>query len=148
FRASMARSNNTLSGCLEPILASGLLTFLLVQATVTAIRPARRIIGIRRNIAPRKYRELCWALQPARLGRAKLGSLQRRPFAGCLGGFWPPFTLFAAWPPLPPSAISGRYSLDRPGRTPRCPPPEFPPLPAPRQPPCPGQYRHPLQFDN
>ena len=33
FMASMARSNRTLSGCLEPTFASGLLTFLLVQAT-------------------------------------------------------------------------------------------------------------------
>src|SRR2546427_7002512 len=61
----MARSNNTLSGCLEPTLASGLLTFLFVQATLTAIRPARKIIGIRRDIAPRKYRELGRVFDPA-----------------------------------------------------------------------------------
>src|SRR5579872_1870801 len=46
----MARSNRTLSGCFESTFAIGLLTFLLVQATVTASTPNRRITGIRRDI--------------------------------------------------------------------------------------------------
>ena len=34
FMASMARSNNTLSGCFDPTLASGFTDFLFVHATV------------------------------------------------------------------------------------------------------------------
>src|SRR5207237_6205107 len=43
FIASMPRSNKTLSGCLESTLASGLSTFLLVQAVVIASVAARAI---------------------------------------------------------------------------------------------------------
>src|SRR6266513_4611118 len=51
FIASMARSNRTLSGCLDPTLASGLLTFLLVQAAqVTSSAPNRMMTGTRRCI--------------------------------------------------------------------------------------------------
>src|SRR5690348_4973342 len=49
--ASMARSNSTLSGCLEPTLASGFCTFLLVQATARAKRATTaEIVSKRRNI--------------------------------------------------------------------------------------------------
>src|SRR5215831_4734450 len=48
FMASMARSNNTLSGCLEPTSAKGLLTFLFVQALARARTPSRSRIGKRR----------------------------------------------------------------------------------------------------
>src|SRR5215468_4551865 len=50
FIASMARSNRTLSGCLEPTFASGLLTFLLVQPTLSASAPSRTIVGKLRDI--------------------------------------------------------------------------------------------------
>src|SRR5215468_1362381 len=50
FIASMARSNSTLSGCLEPTLASGLLTFLLVQPMLSASAPSRTIVGKLRDI--------------------------------------------------------------------------------------------------
>src|SRR4029077_15305803 len=51
FMASMARSNRTLSGCLEPTFASGLLTFLLVQAAVRASSaPSRATHETRRRI--------------------------------------------------------------------------------------------------
>ena len=42
FIASMALSNSTLSGCLDPTLASGLTDFLLVQPTVSASKTAER----------------------------------------------------------------------------------------------------------
>src|SRR5438876_10670970 len=47
FIASMPRSNSTLSGCLESTLARGLLTFLLVQAVVSASVAARAITEVR-----------------------------------------------------------------------------------------------------
>src|SRR2546427_7180766 len=53
FIASIARSNKTLSGCLDPTLASGLLTFLLVQATVKARVASNMNTAIRRSIRPR-----------------------------------------------------------------------------------------------
>src|SRR6266496_6007075 len=46
----MPRSKRTLSGCLESTLASGLLTFLLVQAVVSASIAARAITGVRRDM--------------------------------------------------------------------------------------------------
>src|SRR5262245_56326304 len=48
--ASMARSNKTLSGCLESTLAIGLLTFLFVQAALNAKMPSKITTGKRRNI--------------------------------------------------------------------------------------------------
>src|SRR5438105_88481 len=49
--ASIARSNSTLSGCLEPTLASGFWTFLLVQAAVRASSsPNSRTTVLRHNI--------------------------------------------------------------------------------------------------
>src|SRR5215472_14646672 len=51
FMASMARSKRTLSGCFEPTLARGLLTFLFVQAAVKARNtPNKAITGVRRII--------------------------------------------------------------------------------------------------
>src|SRR5579885_509274 len=50
FSASMARSNNTLSGCLEPTLERGLLTFLLVQATLQSSAPSRTTTETKRDI--------------------------------------------------------------------------------------------------
>src|SRR5208283_2240911 len=41
FMASMARSNSTLSGCFDPMLASGFTDFLFVHATVNASSNAR-----------------------------------------------------------------------------------------------------------
>src|SRR5450755_2729985 len=46
----MARSYKALSGCFESMFAIGLLTFLLVQATLTASTARRRTTGIRRDI--------------------------------------------------------------------------------------------------
>src|SRR5437868_14261128 len=50
FIASIARSNKTLSGYLDPTLASGLLTFLLVQATVKARVASNMHTAILRSI--------------------------------------------------------------------------------------------------
>src|SRR6476619_3817712 len=50
FIASMARSKRTLSGCLEPTLANGLLTFLLVQPMLNASAPSKTIVGKLRDI--------------------------------------------------------------------------------------------------
>src|SRR5205823_681847 len=55
FMASIARSNKTLSGCLEPTFASGLVTFLFVQPTARASMHSRITTGIRRDITPQKY---------------------------------------------------------------------------------------------
>src|SRR5205807_556551 len=53
FICSIARSNRTLSGCLEPTLASGLFTFLLVQAAVkNSNMTSDAINGVRRDIGP------------------------------------------------------------------------------------------------
>src|SRR5689334_3515805 len=52
----MARSNNTLSGCFDPTFANGLLTFLLVHATVAASTPRRKMTGIRRDIRTSEFR--------------------------------------------------------------------------------------------
>src|SRR6185503_16270000 len=50
FIASMPRSKSTLSGCLESTFARGLLTFLLVQAVVSAnVRPSA-ITGVRKDM--------------------------------------------------------------------------------------------------
>src|SRR5437879_11238637 len=46
----MPRSNNTLSGCLESTFASGLSTFLLVHAVVSASVPTRTITGMRKDM--------------------------------------------------------------------------------------------------
>src|SRR5258706_1533930 len=46
----MPRSKRTLSGCLESTFASGLLTFLLVQAVVIASVAANAITLIRRDM--------------------------------------------------------------------------------------------------
>src|ERR1700691_1759906 len=54
FIASMALSNNTLSGCFDPTLARGLTDFLLLQATVAASNmPNTAISETRRDIRPR-----------------------------------------------------------------------------------------------
>src|SRR5215470_11208319 len=54
FNWSIARSNRTLSGCLDPTLASGLETFLFVHAEArrSSSTPNRAIDGIRRDMRP------------------------------------------------------------------------------------------------
>src|SRR2546429_9923865 len=73
FIASIARSNNTLSGCFDPTFARGLTDFLLVQATVTAsTRPSTGMMDLRRDkpdIRPsRCFREFYSYVRTAALG--------------------------------------------------------------------------------
>src|SRR5207248_1316270 len=59
FIASIDRSNKTLSGCLDPIFASGLTDFLLVQPTVrTSRNPVNAIAETRRDIEYLEYLEI------------------------------------------------------------------------------------------
>src|SRR5215472_10698110 len=82
FNASMARSNRTLSGCLEPTLASGLLTFLLVQAVAMDSNIASDTINrVRHDIGP-TYTEDCCG-QPRRPSLAQALNFQQRGFVGC-----------------------------------------------------------------
>src|SRR5262249_3419672 len=81
FIASMARSNRTLSGCLEPTFASGLLTFLLVQAAQYIRAPRRIMTGKRRDIRTSGK----WLSASGRLGSAVTRDLSH--FLQCrLGG--------------------------------------------------------------
>src|SRR6266851_947107 len=125
FIASMALSNSTLSGCLEPTLAKGLTDFLLVQAAVTSSNmPTTATKELRRNIRPRDVY----------VGRAKLGFLYAAKTK-----------LSRARLPLPPSAAFLHSFLDHRFRTRRCPPPEFLRPPAPRHLPYRAQSRHLLR---
>src|SRR5712692_6405994 len=76
FIASIDRSNKTLSGCLDPIFASGLTDFLLVQATVNSSRVAVHVIvETRRSIEYLEDLEiLMWGQPPSavRPGEARL----------------------------------------------------------------------------
>src|SRR5882757_2890683 len=77
FIASIDRSNNTLSGCLDPTFASGLTDFLLVQATVsTSSTVVNANVETRRDIKYlENYLKLCEAGSSTRPCRATLGSL-------------------------------------------------------------------------
>src|ERR1700751_5594743 len=78
FIASIARSNRTLSGCFEPTLARGLLTFLLVQAAVnassapnTAMTGRRRIIGTSEKRFPASARQ-AWVQADSQAGETPI----------------------------------------------------------------------------
>src|SRR5690348_16658079 len=62
FIASMPRSNRILSGCLESTFASGLLTFLLVQAVVNANMAASAIARLRKFMQTSKFSFLIAAI--------------------------------------------------------------------------------------
>src|SRR3954470_13489906 len=79
----MARSNSTLSGCLESTCASGFLTFLLEQATAENItNPSSIAIITRRNI-PYHLREKLGICEMSRekSGATPSASLPRRPLS-------------------------------------------------------------------
>src|SRR4051794_22085267 len=83
FIASMARSNRTLSGCLESTWASGFLTFLLVHATAEIItNPSSIAIITRRNI-PYHLREKLdnCEMRPENSGATPSASWPRRPLS-------------------------------------------------------------------
>src|SRR5271166_6056423 len=154
--ASIALSKSTLSGCLEPTLASGLTDFLLVQAAV--IKSNRLSAAIDEYLRDIKDLKSTWnCVGTAALGcppsEARLCSIQVRYRCRKDGQAAPgdrvedPVlhfdgpTLFAAPLPSPPSAAPVHSCLDRRYRTRRCPPPEFLPRPAPRRPRYPAPRR-------
>src|SRR5438132_1571308 len=106
FIASMPRSNSTLSGCLESTLARGLLTFLLVQAVVSASVAARAITEVRGDKCMKTSKESGrWSvisyisdqLQMIRAGHREHFVLQLAT------NHWPLLlTLLAAWLQTPP----------------------------------------------
>src|SRR5437588_10275108 len=59
FRASMARSNSTLSGCLEPTSASGLFTFWLVHETANNSESTSPSTAIERRIITYLEKPVC-----------------------------------------------------------------------------------------
>src|SRR5450432_1646841 len=142
--ASMALSNKTLSGCFDPISASGFTDFLLVQAAVkasTRLNPA--INDFRRNIGPL---EMCPNSVLLYVGTTALGcppALARLFICALCENLR--LRHAPALPQSPPSAAPRHSFLDRRSRTRRCPPPEFPPLPEPRRPRSEARRRHLLR---
>src|SRR5579872_7155725 len=90
--ASIARSNRTLSGCLESTLAMGLVTFLFVQATVIRSTLNNRNVTRLRDISTSKAvsssENSCQFRASSSIGRfnQKLDLLQRG-FRRCLQQF-------------------------------------------------------------
>src|SRR5271165_176716 len=118
FMASMERSNRTLSGCLEPTLASGLLTFLLVQAAVKASKRASSARTEIRRIEDLKESGTSDLITPA-----------------------------ANWRCAPLRAGPARCPLDRLCRRQRSRPPGSQRPSAQCRRPCPRLLRHPLRYD-
>src|ERR1700722_9564343 len=154
----MALSNKTLSGCLDPTLASGLTDFLLVQAMViTSNMPNTTINGMRRDIEPRTSDLLpvgtaalgcppstARPLHVGRLGAPFLASFARTgPLLSEARRDKTPIThqtRLSASPLLSlPSTMLAYSVLDRHSRTQRCLRPEFLLPPEPHQ----RRYRAP-----
>src|ERR1700730_5620855 len=127
FMASMARSNRTLSGCLDPTFDSGLLTFLLVQPTANASTPNRRMTGIRRDIED--LGKTVVSLQSSTRKPKDLPTTEDRRLTT-------DFRLSAVWPPPQSSTFLAHLPLDRLYRRRRCLPPEFRLPRAPQWPRC------------
>src|SRR5580700_1585710 len=125
----MALSNNTLSGCFDPIPASGFTDFLFEQAAVIISMP---------NVTPIKTRrDIKTSDQDCRFSISNCRFEKQRDAHLAIGSrHLAMITLSPAPLPPPPSTTPPHSSLDRHSQTRRCPPPEFPRPPAPRRPPC------------
>src|SRR5260221_5988528 len=105
FNASSARSNKTLSGCLESRLASGFDTFLFVHPVASAITRPNSASPVKRCIDVNLF--------DVNLKDQFIDYLRS-------------FRLSAGSPRWRPSTASQHLPLDRRSRTRRCLPPKFP----------------------